>query len=69
LWNDFFHIQTSASPAGKRKKPLAGRQFPMQTNIADTAVLSNQGRRFCLLRRPLHRVSGMAALGGSRHAM
>ena len=36
----YLHIQTSASTAGKRKKPLAGRSFPMQTYIADTAVLS-----------------------------
>lgn len=41
-------------------------RFPV--SLTDTAVLSNQGRRFCLLRRSLHRVSCIAALGVSRHA-
>ena len=62
------HIQTSASTAGKRKKPLAGRSFPMQTHIADTAVLSKSRPPFLFASTTPAPCSGMAALGGSRYA-
>lgn len=66
---DFTIFKTSASPAGKRKKPLAGRSFPMQTYIADTAVLSKSRPPFLFASTTPAPCSGMAALGGSRHAM
>ena len=63
------NIQTSASTAGKRKKPLTGRGFRALSCITDdTAVLSRSRPPFLFASTTPAPCSGMAALGGSRHA-
>ena len=55
--------------SGGKKKTADGQILSCaHSTYLCAAVLNYQGRRIFLLRRPLHRVSGMAALGGRRHA-
>ena len=70
MWNETgLHIKTSASTAGKRKKPLTGRGFRALSCITDdTAVLSRSRPPFLFASTTPAPCSGMAALGGSRHA-
>ena len=63
----YLHIQTSASTAGKRKKPLTGRSFPMQTHIADTAVLSRSRPLFLFAFPTMLMQSRGRYIGGYRH--
>ena len=64
----YLHIQTSASTAGKRKKPLTGRGFRALSCITDdTAVLSRSRPPFLFAFPTILMQSGGRYIGGYRH--
>lgn len=71
LWELWFRIKEKLiCPAAEKKKTADGQTLSCSHSTYLCAVVLNyQGRRIFLLRRPLHCVSGVAALGGRRHSL